>query len=62
MSLNPRQKRFAELYHRYGNGTRAYGEAGEVEKTEDGNFPAGSLVIGSSPVSGLRGWAAFFLD
>lgn len=40
MSLNPRQKRFAELYHRYGNGTRAYGEAGEVEKTEDGNFPA----------------------
>lgn len=25
--LNPRQKRFCELYHRYGNATRAYGEA-----------------------------------
>lgn len=27
MSLNPRQKRFAELYHRYGNATQAYLEA-----------------------------------
>lgn len=44
MPLNPRQKRFAELYHRYGNGTRAYGEAGEVPKTEEGNYPAWCTV------------------
>ena len=40
MSLNPRQKRFAELYHRYGNATRAYGEAYDAPKTEQGSFPA----------------------
>lgn len=40
MSLNPRQKRFAELYHRYGNATRAYGEAYDAPKTETGSYPA----------------------
>lgn len=38
--LNPRQKRFAELYHRYGNATRAYGEAYDAPKTDEGNFPS----------------------
>lgn len=37
--LNPRQKRFCELYHRYGNATRAYGEAYNSPKTETGTFP-----------------------
>lgn len=40
MALNPRQKRFAELYHRYGNATRAYGEAYDAPRTETGSFPA----------------------
>lgn len=44
MALNPRQKKFAELYHRYGNGTRAYGEAGEVARTDEGNYPAWCAV------------------
>jgi hypothetical protein len=39
MSLNPRQKRFAELYHRYGNATRAYGEAYDAPKTDAGTYP-----------------------
>lgn len=39
MPLNPRQKRFAELYHRYGNATRAYGEAYDAPRTETGAFP-----------------------
>ena len=37
--LNPRQKRFAELYHRYGNATRAYGEAYDAPLTEGGTYP-----------------------
>lgn len=37
--LNPRQKKFALLYHRYGNATRAYGEAYDAPKV-DGSFPA----------------------
>lgn len=40
MALNPRQKRFAELYHQYGNATRAYGEAYDAPKTETGSYPA----------------------
>lgn len=39
MSLNPRQAKFAELYHRYGNATRAYGEAYDAPKTETGSYP-----------------------
>lgn len=39
MALNPRQKKFAELYHRYGNATRAYGEAYDAPKTETGTYP-----------------------
>lgn len=39
MSLNPRQQKFAELYHRYGNATRAYGEAYDAPKTSDGKWP-----------------------
>ena len=39
MSLNPRQKRFAELYHRYGNATRAYGEAYDAPKNDAGTYP-----------------------
>lgn len=30
--LNPRQKKFAMLHHRYGNATRAYGEAYDAPK------------------------------
>lgn len=40
MSLNPRQQKFAELYHRYGNATRAYGEAYDAPKTPNGTYPA----------------------
>jgi phage terminase small subunit len=40
MSLNPRQQKFAELYHRYGNATRAYGEAYDAPKTANGTYPA----------------------
>ena len=40
MSLNPRQQKFAELYHRYGNATRAYGEAYDAPKTPHGTYPA----------------------
>jgi hypothetical protein len=39
-NLTVRQARFAELYHRYGNGTRAYGEAGNIAKTDEGNYPS----------------------
>jgi hypothetical protein len=45
--LNPRQKRFAELYHRYGNGTRAYGEAYEIPHTDKGRFPNWCAVEGN---------------
>jgi hypothetical protein len=37
--LNPKQKRFGELYHKYGNATRAYGEAYDAPKTEEGTYP-----------------------
>ena len=37
--LTPRQKKFAELYHRYGNATRAYGEAYESQKNDQGRYP-----------------------
>lgn len=47
MPLNPRQKRFAELYHRYGNGTRAYGEAYDAPKTETGAFPGWCATDGN---------------
>lgn len=47
MSLNPRQKRFAELYHRYGNATRAYGEAYEIPLTDKGRFPNWCAVEGN---------------
>lgn len=40
MSLNPRQKRFAELYHRYGNATRAYGEAYEAPTIDGDRYPS----------------------
>lgn len=39
MALNSRQKKFAALYHRYGNATRAYGEAYDAPRTEKGAFP-----------------------
>ncbi len=47
MSLNPRQKRFAELYHRCGNATRAYGEAYEVPANEDGIYPGWCATDGN---------------
>jgi hypothetical protein len=37
--MNARQKQFAALYHRYGNATRAYGEAYDAPRTETGAFP-----------------------
>ena len=46
MSLNPRQKRFAEAYHRCGNATRAYGEAYDIAKTDGGNYPGWCAVEG----------------
>lgn len=47
MALNPRQKRFAELYHRYGNATRAYGEAYDAPANEDGIFPGWCATDGN---------------
>jgi hypothetical protein len=47
MALNPRQAKFAELYHRYGNATRAYGEAYDSPKTDGGTFPNWVSVDGN---------------
>jgi hypothetical protein len=47
MALNPRQAKFAELYHLYGNATRAYGEAYDVPVTERGRFPSWCAVEGN---------------
>lgn len=63
--LNPRQKRFCELYHLYGNATRAYGEAYDSPKP-DGKFPNWVSVDGhrllrndkiKEVVAGLKGEA-----
>lgn len=44
--INPRHERFAALYHRYGNATRAYGEAAEIPALESGYFPSWCAVEG----------------
>ena len=46
-SLIPRRALFAQLYHRYGNATRAYGEAYDVQKNEDGIYPGWCATDGN---------------
>jgi len=46
--LNPRQKKFCELYVKYGNITKAAVEAGYTQKYADKN---GKVILGSKGIS-----------
>ena len=47
MAVNLRQSKFAELYVACGNATRAYGQAYDVPKTDEGNYPGWCATDGN---------------